>query len=348
MLNLALGLVPDSVWEALQAGDGSIGRMWSAQNALIAWAAVTALWWVIKGRRRIVVEEIAVAGGDDERVAGRLLDELSRIRALYDGVSESDSSPLSVGVKAMEDLRPGVELGQFLSVSADDLGATLDDVVATKATIPIIGIQLPIGTLASIFGRLARGPRLRGTLDHAGAGGTTLRLELVGGARPQRWSVAGTDVDAMLAELAVRVFNDLSLGGATRWKAIRAFNEYLELVSESHRLTNLRRAEDKLLGAIAEDQRFDLALLQPRRRLQPAGGHRAGGGGVLGAHQPERPPARRPTTAASWRRARRSSAPRRSTATAPVPCTRSPSTASPAPRTSTSTGSSRSSSSARA
>ena len=216
---------------------------------------------MIKGRRRIVVEEIAVVGGDDERVAGRLLDELSRIRALYDGVNESDSSPLSVGVKAMEDLfSQGVELGQFLSVSADDLGATLDDVVATKATIPIIGIQLPIGTLASIFGRLARGPRLRGTLDHAGANGTTLRLELVGGARPQRWSVAGTDVDAMLAELAVRVFNDLSLGGATRWKAIRAFNEYLELVSESHRLTNLRRAEDKLLEAIAEDQRFDLAF----------------------------------------------------------------------------------------
>ena len=260
LLNLALGLVPDSVWEALQAGDGSIGRMWSAQNALIAWAAVTALWWVIKGRRRIVVEEIAVAGGDDERVAGRLLDELSRIRALYDGVSESDSSPLSVGVKAMEDLRPGVELGQFLSVSADDLGATLDDVVATKATIPIIGIQLPIGTLASILGRLARGPRLRGTLDHAGAGGMTLRLELVGGARPQHWAVAGTEVDAMLAELAVRVFNDLSLGGTIRWKAIRAFNEYLELLSDSHRLTNLRRAEDKLLGAIAEDRRFDLAL----------------------------------------------------------------------------------------
>ena len=260
LLNLALGLVPDSVWEALQAGDGSIGRMWSVQNALIAWAAVMALWWVIKGRRRIVVEEIAVVGGDDERMAGRLLDELSRIRALYDGVNESDSSPLSVGVKAMEDLRPGVELGQFLSVSADDLGATLDDVVATKATIPIIGIQLPIGTLASIFGRLARGPRLRGTLDHTGAKGTTLRLELVGGPRPQRWSVAGTDVDAMLAELAVRVFNDLSLGGATRWKAIRAFDEYLELVSESHRLTNLRRAEAKLLEAIAEDERFDLAF----------------------------------------------------------------------------------------
>jgi tetratricopeptide (TPR) repeat protein len=266
VLNSLLGLVPDSMWQTLQAGDGSVGRVWSVTNALAVWAGLTALLWVVRARKRIVVEEFAVAGGEEARLAGRLLDELSRIRSLYDRVNHEDSSPLSVGVKAMEDLKPGVELGQFLSVTADDLGATLNDVVATKATVPIVGLQLPIGLLASIFGRLARGPRLRGTLDHTSSGGPTLTVELVGGPNPRRWSVDGAgpaDADAMLAELACRVFNDLSLGGSVSWRASRAFNEYLELLSQGRscdRVTNLKRAEGKLLEAVAEDQRFDLAF----------------------------------------------------------------------------------------
>ena len=249
-LNALLHLVPDTVWRAMLEDDATVGQLWSVRNALVVWAALMTLSWVLKARRRIVVDEIV--GG--ERLEGRLLDELTRIRGLYEGVGDGDASPLSVGVKAMEDLKPGVELGQFLSVSADNLGATLDDVVATKATVPIVGIPLPIGTLASIFGRLARGPRLRGSLD-----GSTLTLELVGGPAPRRWSVQGTDVDAMLAELACRVFNDLSLGGSTRWRAIRRFNEYLELVAESRRVSSLRAAEGKLRDAIAEDPRFGLA-----------------------------------------------------------------------------------------
>jgi tetratricopeptide (TPR) repeat protein len=251
VLNFLLHLVPDSVWRTMLDDEATVGQLWSVRNAVAVWAALMTLSWVLKARKRIVVDEIA---GEGERLEGRLLDELSRIRGLYEGVGDGDASPLSVGVKAMEDLKPGVELGQFLSVSADNLGATLDDVVATKATVPIVGIPLPIGTLASIFGRLARGPRLRGALD-----GSTLTLELVGGPAPQRWSVQGTDVDAMLEELACRVFNDLSLGGTTRWRAIRRFNEYLELVSEGRRVSSLRRAEGKLLDAIAEDPRFGLA-----------------------------------------------------------------------------------------
>jgi hypothetical protein len=135
LLERAIGLIPDSVWDDLNAGDGSIGRVWSVTNALAVWVAVMTLLWVIRARRRIVVEEIAVVGGEDEPLAGRLLDRLSRIRSLHGRVNEGDANPLSVGVKAMEDLKPGVELGQFLSASADDLGGTLDDVVAIEATV---------------------------------------------------------------------------------------------------------------------------------------------------------------------------------------------------------------------
>ena len=72
-------------------------------------------------------------------------------------------------------------------------------------------------------------------------------------------------LDAMVAELASRMFNDLTLRGSVRWRAIRAFTEHLDLYWESYRTPRdralkLERAEAKLLEAIAEDEKFDLAF----------------------------------------------------------------------------------------
>ena len=68
----------------------------------------------------------------------------------------------------------------------------------------------------------------------------------------------------MVTEVACRMFNELTLRGSVRWRAIRAFTEYLELYWESHRTPkdrarNLKHAETSLLQAIAEDETFDLA-----------------------------------------------------------------------------------------
>ena len=69
----------------------------------------------------------------------------------------------------------------------------------------------------------------------------------------------------MVAEIACRMFTDLTLRGSVRWQAIQAFTGYLELYWESlrtpkNRATYLKQSEGKLLEAVAEDETFDLAF----------------------------------------------------------------------------------------
>ena len=151
--------------------------------------------------------------------------------------------------------------------------ATLQDAVATEASVAFAGIKIPIGFFVSVLGRLARGPRIVGSLHYTdGTGGPILTAQIVGPGKPLQWRVdapAETErdksvLDQMVAELAIRIFNDLTLSGSLRWRAIRAFTEHLDLYRQAYRMPRdralkLEQAEAKLLEAIAEDEGFDLA-----------------------------------------------------------------------------------------
>jgi len=72
------------------------------------------------------------------------------------------------------------------------------------------------------------------------------------------------NLDVMVAELARRIFTDLTVGGTTRWRATYYFTEGLLdyrscLLSRKDQLNNLRNAERRFLQAISEDGTFDLA-----------------------------------------------------------------------------------------
>ena len=140
-------------------------------------------------------------------------------------------------------------------------------------------------------------------------------------------------MDAMVAELAVRMFNDLTLRGSVRWRAIRAFTEHLDLYWESHRTPRdraikLERAEGKLLEAIAEDERFDLAFYNLGVVYSQLADTERAAAERSDYVKPERPPADRLPRRGSTPRWWPSTAPSSSTATGPRPSTRSPSTSS--------------------
>jgi tetratricopeptide (TPR) repeat protein len=277
------GLGPLLLWPALAAlilmvlvPESGMGRGWGITQVLLVAGALLVVRWLAQARKRVVIQEfVDYTTKDEQAVKGLgtlLVAELSRLHDLYGRVNDQLSSPLSVGVQHRGGTGAGGEPGAFLSVRADDLTGTLDDAIATEAKVQFAGVTIPIGFVFSIVGRIARGPRIMGSLHYTDAvGGPTLTAQLVGGAKGHQWRVetGGQKVgkaflEPMVTELAARMFNDLTLRSSVRWRSIRSFTEYLSLYWESHRTprdrgANLKLAEGKLLEAIAEDETFDLA-----------------------------------------------------------------------------------------
>ncbi len=274
LINLVLDLVPGVAWHAVQAGDPALEPLWSVRNVLTVSAVILALRWIARSRERVVVEQFADhTGGDVKAVQGLpmlLIAEVSRLHELFGRVNGELSTPMSVGAQRRGGAGLDTDPGAFLSVSADEVAGMLSDAVATETTVAFAGIRIPIGFVLSLVGRIARGPRIVGSLHYAEATGTaTLTAQIVGRGQARQWRVAAAGpldqalLDALVEELACRMFNDLTLRGSVRWRAVRAFTGYLDLYWESYRTPrdragNLERAGAKLLEAVAEDEGFDL------------------------------------------------------------------------------------------
>ena len=71
-------------------------------------------------------------------------------------------------------------------------------------------------------------------------------------------------IDAMVRELALRIYTDLALGSTVRWEASEQFVEGLRLFrsclrTPKGRKVNLRHAEDSFLEALAQDEKYPSA-----------------------------------------------------------------------------------------
>src|SRR3954470_19000920 len=259
------GLGPVLLWPALAAlilmvlvPRVGMGHGWGIAQVLLLAGALLVLRWLAHARKRVVIQEfVDYTTSDEQAVKGLgtlLVAELSRLHDLYGRVNDQLSSPLSVGVQHRGGTGAAGEPGAFLSVRADDLTGTLNDAIATESKVQFAGVTIPIGFVFSIVGRIARGPRIMGSLHYTEAvGGPTLTAQLVGGGRGHQWRVetGGAKVgkaflDPMVTELAARMFNDLTLRSSVRWRSIRSFTEYLSLYWESHRTPRDRGSNLKL------------------------------------------------------------------------------------------------------
>jgi hypothetical protein len=257
--------VPDGAWLRMEAGDPHLADLWSVESVLAVSAAILTLLWIVRARRRVVIEGFVDYTKDDgqavQGLATLLIAELSRLRELYSRVNDELSTPMSVGAHGRGGSGRDTQAGAFLSVSADEVASTLNDAIATETTVAFAGIKIPVGFVLSVLGKLARGPRIVGSLHNTDAtGGPMLTAQLVGGKQAHQWRVdaqreSATDgafLDPMVTELASRIFTDLTLRSSVRWRAIRSFTEYLELYWESYRTprdrgAKLEGAESKLL-----------------------------------------------------------------------------------------------------
>lgn len=247
-------------------------------------AVVLALFWfarwLFRARERVVVEGfVDYTKEDATAVSGLstlLVAELVRLRELYHQIDDI-SVPTAVGVERHGGFGRGKEAGVFLTVSADNQTNVLEGAIASDATVAVGPAKLPIGPIADMLNRFARGPRVVGSVHLTDAsGGPTLTAQYLGRESSLTWRVDKEQppesiaerkafLDKMVRELACRMFTELTLHGSVRWKAVEAFNEYLRLYGDSRRTPRdragfLKQAQVKLLEAVAEDERFDLAF----------------------------------------------------------------------------------------
>jgi tetratricopeptide (TPR) repeat protein len=280
LINAASALVGTlHVWHTLAVEKPHVGDWWSVERVLGIAAAILAMRWFLRARERVVVEQFVDYTNDDAKAVGGLatllVTELSRLRELYGRVNDQLSTPMSVGVPGHGG-GPATEPGEFLSVRADDLTEVLNGAVAAESKVEVMGISIPIGLPFALLGRVARGPRVIGSVHYtASGGGPTLTAQVIGRGRSHQWRIDAPQgasdhavdkafLDPMVTEAACRMFTDLTLRGSVRWRAIRAFTSYLELYWESlntpkDRASKLERAGGHLLEAVAQDETFDLA-----------------------------------------------------------------------------------------
>lgn len=225
---------------------------------------------VYRAHRRLVILAFVNYTGDDnlkscvEGLAPLLLNQLGGLAELYTVVDEAKPIGKSVA---------GVENAVEAKVSVEDVGEVLQGAVSPESKIKFWGIEIPVGALLRVIGRMARGPRLSGSLHKDGE-----RLVLIAridrGRRPgTSWRVgpedlpdgpdgAGSDVVGKMHEqLAYRVFADLVPAISQRWQAVRCYTDGLRSLSITTRTrtdkeVNLRKAERAFLQALAIDNKF--------------------------------------------------------------------------------------------
>jgi tetratricopeptide (TPR) repeat protein len=234
------------------------------------YALVLLLGWVWKARKRVVIEEFVdyASKQPDTAVKGLatlLVVKLSHLRDLYRAVDEQRAISTSVSTNQSIDA----------TIKVEDVSEFLKDAVSAQSKFSLGALEIPVGTLLSLFGRIVQGPRILGSL-HKENDLITLTAQMVGGKQLHGWRVDRQEsaaqtalqkeerLNSMVEELAFQMFTDLALSGSVRWKATATFCEGLQayrdcLRAPKDRELNLEKAERKFIETLAEDQKFDLA-----------------------------------------------------------------------------------------
>jgi tetratricopeptide (TPR) repeat protein len=248
--------------------------------------------WLWVARKRLVIGNFVDYRGDKPNplpgLSTLLQVELARLYDLLQVVDDQRAVPEAVRgrqnpsfdeerelkeTESDRDLVNDRPLDVPAAIQVEDLTDVLDAAVSIEATITFGPIQVPIGALANLLGRLARGPRLNGSI-HLGEGGLVVTARTVGDKRARAWRVDARPMsvgaatqerpDDLVEELAVRIFTDLALKGLVKWKATSAYLDGLRayracLGTQKDRRLNLERAKDCFIETIAADDKFALA-----------------------------------------------------------------------------------------
>ena len=288
-----LGMVAAATWFAVHPGP--VGEGWWSLGGVVGIFMLVALArWIWDARTRLVIGNfIDYRGATPKPLPGLsslLQVELGRLYDLVNLVDQNRAVPdVLKGRQSVyfdEDLSldeaeedPNLFVEHPLDVPApmmvEDLTNVLDAALSVEAAMSVGPVKVPVGAIAALVGRLAQGPRLSGSV-HQTEGGLVLTARTVGATRTRIWRVdtppatgaARQDpeepAEALVDELAVRIFTDLAMEGSVKWQATWAYVNGLRayrgsLRTKKDRRLSLERAKEQFIETIAEDDRFDRA-----------------------------------------------------------------------------------------
>jgi tetratricopeptide (TPR) repeat protein len=212
----------------------------------------------------------ASAALNSARIGDLLRVELARLSDLFQTVRDQRAVSSGIGPKRALDA----------TLSVDRVASALQAAVSADAKLGWGPLSVPWRLVIAVADQVTRPPRLSGTL-HADDSGLIVTAQQDGldglswrvppvtdsaRAHTQALSRGGDsprldDVSPVLKELALRIFTDLALGRSVRWQAGREFVEGLDHVraclrAPIDRKVNLRKAEQRFLRTLAEDEDF--------------------------------------------------------------------------------------------
>lgn len=238
---------------------------------LALYTLVWLLWWAWQARKRVVVEDFVDYTSDQpkaavEGLATLLVVRLGQLRELYQNVDEQRAIPTSVWINESVDA----------TIKVGDISEFLKDAVTAQSKFSLGPLEIPVGTLMSLFGRFVQGPRIIGSLHEDKNLRILIAQRVGGGKQSHSWRVErlmpigqsedqdDSSLNSMVAELTCRMFTDLALSGSVRWEAMSKFSEGLRayrdcLRTPKDRKLKLKEAEKKFIETLAQDQKFYLA-----------------------------------------------------------------------------------------
>ncbi|HLQ29692.1 MAG TPA: hypothetical protein VK140_10720 [Ktedonobacteraceae bacterium] len=226
-------------------------------NVLAVYTLLWLLWWAWQARKRVVIEDfmdytVSPPKSDSRGLATLLVVRLAQLQELYHVVDEQRS--ISTEAKSDQTIDA--------TIKVEDVSQFLTGAISAQSKFSLGPLEIPVGTLLALIGRLVQGPRIIGSL-HKDKDILTLTAQRVGGEATYSWRVDSTlptqsvdDItsthDAMVNELACRMFTDLALSGSVRWRATSTFSEGLRayrdcLRTPKNKKINLKMAEKKFL-----------------------------------------------------------------------------------------------------
>ncbi len=244
------------------------GRVLSAQwwTVLAVYTLLVLLWWAWQAKKRVVIEDfmdytVNEPKADARGLATLLVVRLAQLQELYRVVDEQRA--LSTEAKTNQPIDA--------TIKVEDVGQFLSSAISAQSKFSLGPLEIPVGTLMSLIGRLVQGPRILGSL-HKDKDVLILTAQRVGDRAAFSWrverklfsSTAGPDtynLDDMVEELASRMFTDLALNGSVRWRATATFSKGLQYYRDCLRTpkdnkVKLKLAEKKFIETLAEDREF--------------------------------------------------------------------------------------------
>lgn len=244
------------------------GSALSAQwvTVLAVYTILLLFWWAWQAKKRVVIEDFTdytlnPQKADVKGLATLLVVQLAHLQELYRVVDEQRA--LSTEAKSSQPIDA--------TIKVEDVSQFLSNAVSSQSKFSLGPLEIPVGTLLSLIGRLVQGPRILGSL-HKNNDLLILTAQRVGDNAAYSWQVerklhaSATDQETynlvdMIEELACRMFTDLALSGSVRWRATASFSKGLQyyrdcLRTPKGRSLKLTQAEKKFIETLGEDREF--------------------------------------------------------------------------------------------